>query len=61
MQGRYLTDKNNAKLLGVCAGLARATGIDPLIVRLVTLVLAFATGPIALIVYLALAWIADEG
>lgn len=61
MQGHYLLDKSNAKLLGVCAGLARAIGIDPLIVRLAALVLALATGPIALILYLALGWIADEG
>ena len=29
----YALDKSNAKMLGVCAGLARSTGWDPTIVR----------------------------
>ena len=57
---RYALDKPNAKLLGVCAGLARATGWDPTLVRVgavaATLLLL---GPIAIVVYLATALIAD--
>jgi phage shock protein C len=56
----YALDKSNAKLLGVCAGLARSTGWDPLFVRLgavaATLLLL---GPVAIVLYLAAALIAD--
>jgi len=56
----YALDKSNAKALGVCAGLARSTGWDPAIVRVgavaATLLLL---GPIAIVVYLATALIAD--
>ena len=33
MNSRYALDKPNAKLLGVCAGLARSTGWDPTLIR----------------------------
>ena len=56
----YALDKSNAKMLGVCAGLARSTGWDPTIVRIgavaVTLLLL---GPLAIVLYLATALIAD--
>lgn len=37
-------DKQNAKLMGVCAGIADYTGIDVLWVRLAAVVFTFATG-----------------
>jgi len=33
MNSSYALDKSNAKALGVCAGLARTTGWDPLLIR----------------------------
>lgn len=58
----YTLDRANAKIMGVCAGFARSTGIDVMIVRIV-LVLAtvFAFGPLAILAYLLVGWIADEG
>jgi phage shock protein C len=57
----YALDKSNAKALGVCAGLARATGWDPLLVRVgavaATLLLL---GPVAIILYLATALLAES-
>ena len=52
-------DRGNAKVSGVCAGIARYFGIDPLIVRV-----AFVAGTILgvgslLLVYIAIALIAD--
>jgi phage shock protein C len=56
----YALDKSNAKLLGVCAGLARSTGWDPLLVRLgavaATLLLL---GPIAILLYIVTAFVAE--
>lgn len=37
-------DKQNAKLMGVCAGIADYTGVNALWVRLATLFITFATG-----------------
>jgi phage shock protein C len=37
-------DKQNAKLMGVCSGIADYTGVDVLWVRLALIVLIFATG-----------------
>lgn len=56
----YALDKTNAKLLGVCSGFARWTNTDPLLVRISLILLTlFAFGPIAVLVYLLTAWIAD--
>lgn len=57
-QGFHL-DRSNAKVFGVCAGIARHFDIDPMIVRV-----AFVAGTVLgfgslLLVYLAIALIAD--
>jgi phage shock protein C len=61
MNTSYALDKSNAKLLGVCAGLARTTGWDPLMIRVgavaATLLLL---GPVAIILYLVTALLAES-
>jgi len=61
MNTSYALDKSNAKLLGVCAGLARTAGWDPLAVRLgavaATLLLL---GPVAIVLYIAVAFLAES-
>lgn len=56
----YALDKSNAKLLGVCAGLSRSTGWDPLLIRVgavaATLMLL---GPIAILLYIVTAFLAE--
>ena len=58
--GRHFAlDRTNGKVFGVCAGIAHYFGINPMIVRL-----AFAAGTILglgslILVYLAIALIAD--
>lgn len=52
-------DKGNGKFLGVCAGLGRYLGIDPMIVRLI-----FAIGTVIgfgsfILIYFAIALLAD--
>ena len=56
---RFALDRANGKVFGVCAGIAHYFGINPMIVRL-----AFAAGTILglgslILVYLAIALIAD--
>ena len=60
MNSRYALDKGNAKLLGVCAGLSRTTGADPLLVRLGAVLTVFLLGPIAILAYLLTAWLAES-
>jgi phage shock protein C len=52
---RLMRDMGNKKIAGVCAGLARYIGTDPVLVRVIFLVLAFATG-IGFIAYIV-GWI----
>lgn len=61
MTSRYALDKSNAKLLGVCAGLARATGWDPTLTRLgAVLATLLLLGPIGIVAYLATALVAES-
>lgn len=61
MTNRYALDKPNAKLLGVCAGLARATGWDALVLRLgLVLATLFLLGPVAILLYFVAAWLAES-
>ena len=49
----YSLDKRNAKILGVCAGLARSAGWDPNLVRIGAVALTlFALGPLMILFYL---------
>lgn len=56
----YALDKSNAKMLGVCAGLSRSTGWDPNIVRIGAVAATLLVlGPLAIVLYLAAALIAE--
>jgi len=60
MNSRYALDKQEAKILGVCSGLARSTGWDPLVIRLATVGLTlFALGPVMLLIYFITAFVAE--
>jgi len=54
---RLIRDRERGLIAGVCAGVARRLGIDPLLVRVVSVVLAVATGGIGAVAYLVL-WVA---
>jgi phage shock protein C len=57
----FALDKTNAKILGVCAGLARSTGWDLLLVRLGTVATTlFLFGPIGIVAYLLAGLIAEN-
>jgi len=60
MNSRYALDKQEAKLLGVCAGLARTTGWDTTMIRLATvLATVLLLGPIAILLYIVTAFVAE--
>jgi len=51
MNGRFLINRGDAKVMGVAAGLADYTGIDPTIVRVGFIALTLMTGPVMLFLY----------
>jgi phage shock protein C len=55
---RFTTDRAEGKLLGVCAGIAEATGLDATLVRVGLVVGTLAGGwPWTVLGYLLLAWL----
>ena len=60
MNGRFLLNKRDGKLMGVAAGLGDFTGMDPLIIRLGFVALTLITGPVALLFYVLTGWLASD-
>ena len=51
MNGRFLINRRDSKVMGVAAGLADYTGLDPLIVRLAFIAATLITGPVMIFLY----------
>lgn len=51
MNGRFLINRGEAKVMGVAAGLGDYTGIDPTIIRLGFVALTLLTGPVMIFFY----------
>jgi phage shock protein C len=60
MNRPFTLDRSNGKLMGVCAGLAAATGTDVTLVRLAAVAGLFILGPVAIAMYLVAGWVAPE-
>ena len=60
MERKFLINRNDAKVMGVGAGLADYFGIDALIVRLALILAVLVTGPVAVLLYIATGWLASE-
>ena len=58
MNGRFLINRRDAKVLGVAAGLADYIGIDPLVIRLGLIAATLILGPVMVLLYLLTAWLA---
>jgi len=52
MNGRFLINRRDAKVMGVAAGLADYTGMDPLILRMAFVAAMLITGPVMILFYL---------
>jgi phage shock protein C len=51
MNGRFLINRGDAKIMGVAAGLADYTGVDPTIMRLGFVALTLLAGPLTILFY----------
>jgi phage shock protein C len=60
VNNRFLINRRDAKIMGVGAGIADYTGIDPLIVRLALVAALLVTGPLVLILYLVTGLVAAQ-
>ncbi len=61
MNGRFLINRSDGKIMGVAAGLANGTGVDALIIRIGLVAALLLTGPVVVILYLLTGWLASEG
>jgi len=52
MTNRFMINRNEGKVMGVAAGIADYSGVDPTIVRLSLVALTLLTGPIAVVFYI---------
>jgi len=57
---KFYLDKQNRKIMGVCAGIADYTGIDVTLVRIGAVLLAVLGQGIGLVAYLLVGWIAPK-
>ena len=60
MNGRFLVNRRDAKIMGVAAGLSDYTGVDPLLLRLGFVAALLMTGPIAILFYLVTGLLAAD-
>jgi phage shock protein C len=51
MNGRFLINRRDAKIMGVAAGLSDLTGVDATLVRLGLVALTLVTGPVMILFY----------
>ena len=60
MEGRFLLNRRDAKLMGVAAGLADFMAVDPLVVRLGFVAALLVAGPVAILFYVLTGWLAAD-
>lgn len=60
MSRKFLINRQDAKLMGVGAGLADYRGLDPLLVRLGLVMAVLVTGPVAILFYILTGWLASD-
>jgi phage shock protein C len=60
MNGRFLINRQEGKLMGVAAGLADWTGVDALLIRLGLVAALLMTGPVVLLFYVLTGWLATK-
>jgi len=60
VSNRFLVNRRDGKIMGVAAGLADYTGVDPLLIRLGLVAALLLTGPIIIALYLVAGLVAAE-
>lgn len=60
MNQRFVLNREQAKIMGVAAGLADLTGVDSLVIRLGLVVATLITGPVMILLYILTGWLASD-
>jgi phage shock protein C len=60
MNGKFLVNRTDGKIMGVAAGLADWSGIDPLLIRLGMVIATLVTGPVMVLLYVLTGWLASD-
>ncbi|MEO6581656.1 MAG: PspC domain-containing protein [Sphingomicrobium sp.] len=60
MNQRFLLNREQAKVMGVAAGLADWTGVDALVIRLGLVIATLLTGPVMILLYILTGWLASD-
>ncbi len=60
MNGRFLLNRSDGKVMGVAAGLGDWTGVDPLLIRLGFVAATLITGPLMILFYVLTGWLATD-
>jgi phage shock protein C len=60
MNGRFVLNRSEAKVMGVAAGFADWTGTDVLAVRLGMVVAALIAPPVTILLYVLTGWLAAD-
>ena len=60
MNGRFVLNRTQGKVMGVAAGLADWTGIDALLIRLGMVAALLLTGPVVILSYVLTGWLASD-
>lgn len=60
MKGRFLVNRSEAKIMGVAAGFADYTAVDPTIIRLGFVALTLLTGPVMILFYVITGLLAPD-
>lgn len=60
MNQRFLLNREQGKVMGVAAGLADFTGVDPLVIRLGLVIATLIAGPVMILLYVLTGWLASD-
>lgn len=60
MNGRFILNRQQGKVMGIASGLADWTGIDVLIIRLALIFGTLITGPVVVLLYILTGWLAAD-
>ena len=60
MNGKFVLDRTQGKVMGVAAGIADWLNLDVLIVRLGLVVATLLLGPVAVLLYVLTGWLAAD-
>ena len=60
MNGRFILNRQQGKVMGIASGLADWTGVDVLIIRLSMIAATLLAGPVTILLYILTGWLAAD-